>query len=75
MGGGCREPRFLDLLLVGGELSVSRAGCFIPEERAPGTHWIGCCQMLLTTMKIGRSRWTGHIIRMLDDNTIKKSLS
>jgi hypothetical protein len=27
--------------LVGGEWSTSRPGCFTPEERAPGTHWIG----------------------------------
>jgi hypothetical protein len=27
--------------LVGGEWSVSRFGRFTPEERAPGTHWIG----------------------------------
>jgi hypothetical protein len=32
---------FLTSALVGGEWSASRPGCFIPGERAPGTHWIG----------------------------------
>jgi hypothetical protein len=32
---------FLTSALVGGEWSASRAFHFIPEERAPGTHWIG----------------------------------
>jgi hypothetical protein len=36
---------FLTSTLVGGEWSVSRPGCFIPGERAPGTHlirrWVG----------------------------------
>jgi hypothetical protein len=27
--------------LVGDEWSASRTGRLIPEERAPGTHWIG----------------------------------
>jgi hypothetical protein len=27
--------------LVGGEWSASQHGRFIPEETAPGTHWIG----------------------------------
>jgi hypothetical protein len=27
--------------LGGGEWSTSRPGHFTPEERAPGTHWIG----------------------------------
>jgi hypothetical protein len=28
--------------LAGSEWSASRPGRFITEERAPGTHWIGC---------------------------------
>jgi hypothetical protein len=32
---------FLTLALVGGEWSASRRGPFTPEERVPGTHWIG----------------------------------
>jgi hypothetical protein len=32
---------FLTLALVGGEWSASRPGSFTPEERAPGTHYIG----------------------------------
>jgi hypothetical protein len=32
---------FLTSALVGGEWSASRPGRFTPEERAPGTHWIG----------------------------------
>jgi hypothetical protein len=32
---------FLTPELVGGELSASRSDRFTPEERAPGTHWIG----------------------------------
>jgi hypothetical protein len=32
---------FLISALVGGEWSTSRPGRFTPEERAPGTHWIG----------------------------------
>jgi hypothetical protein len=32
---------FLTSALAGGELSASRPGRFTPEERAPGTHWIG----------------------------------
>jgi hypothetical protein len=31
----------LTSVLVGGEWSVSRHGCFTPGERAPSTHWIG----------------------------------
>jgi hypothetical protein len=27
--------------LDGGEWSASRASCFTPREKAPGTHWIG----------------------------------
>jgi hypothetical protein len=27
--------------LDGGEWSASHPSCFIPRERAPGTHWIG----------------------------------
>jgi hypothetical protein len=34
---------FLTSVLVAGELSASRPGRFTPEERAPGTHWIGGC--------------------------------
>jgi hypothetical protein len=33
---------FLTSALVGGEWSTSHPGRFTPEERAPGTHWIGC---------------------------------
>jgi hypothetical protein len=32
---------FLTSALVGGELSVSRPGCFTPGDRVPVTHWIG----------------------------------
>jgi hypothetical protein len=32
---------FLTSALAGGEWSSSRPGRFTPEERAPGTHWIG----------------------------------
>jgi hypothetical protein len=32
---------FLTSALGGGELSVSRPGCFTPGEGDPGTHWIG----------------------------------
>jgi hypothetical protein len=32
---------FLTSALVGGEWSASRPCRFTPEERAPGTHWIG----------------------------------
>jgi hypothetical protein len=32
---------FLTSTLVGGEWSASRPGLFTPEERTPGTHWIG----------------------------------
>jgi hypothetical protein len=32
---------FLTSALVGDEWPVSRPGRFTPEERAPGTHWIG----------------------------------
>jgi hypothetical protein len=32
---------FLSSALVGGERSTSRPGRFTPEERAPGTYWIG----------------------------------
>jgi hypothetical protein len=32
---------FLTSALVGGEWTASHRGCFIPEERAPCTHWIG----------------------------------
>jgi hypothetical protein len=33
-------PRILNLG-IRGEWSASRFGRFTPEERAPGTHWIG----------------------------------
>jgi hypothetical protein len=33
----------LTLALDGGEWSASQPGCFMPRERAPGTHWIGGC--------------------------------
>jgi hypothetical protein len=32
---------FLTSTLAGGEWSGSRPGHFTPDERAPGTHWIG----------------------------------
>jgi hypothetical protein len=32
---------FMTSALVGGEWSASRPCRFTPEERAPGTHWIG----------------------------------
>jgi hypothetical protein len=32
---------FSTLALVGGEWSASRPRRFTPEERVPGTHWIG----------------------------------
>jgi hypothetical protein len=32
---------FLTSVLGGGEWSASSRGRFNPEERAPGTHWIG----------------------------------
>jgi hypothetical protein len=32
---------FLTSALVEGEWSAPRSGRFTPEERAPGTHWIG----------------------------------
>jgi hypothetical protein len=34
-------PRNLTSSIDGGEWSDSRPGCFIPEETAPGTYWIG----------------------------------
>jgi hypothetical protein len=30
---------------------------------------------MVKTIKIGRLRWTGHVIRKLDDNPIKKKLT
>jgi hypothetical protein len=33
---------FLTSAIAGGEWSASHPGSFTPEERAPGTHWIGC---------------------------------
>jgi hypothetical protein len=33
---------FLTSALAGGEWSASIPGCSTPEERAPGTHFIGC---------------------------------
>jgi hypothetical protein len=35
---------FLTSALFGGEWSASRPGRFSPEERSPGTHWIGDTQ-------------------------------
>jgi hypothetical protein len=32
---------FFTSALVGGEWSASRQDRFTPEEKAPGTHWIG----------------------------------
>jgi hypothetical protein len=34
---------FLTSALGGGEWSASGPGRFTPEERAPGTYWIGAC--------------------------------
>jgi hypothetical protein len=34
-------PPFLTSAVDVGEWSVSRPGLFTPEERTPGTHWIG----------------------------------
>jgi len=34
-------PRHDDVPGGGGEGTASSTGCFTPEERAPGTHWIG----------------------------------
>jgi len=39
LGSGIIPP--LTTALDGGEWSDSRPGCFIPRERAAGTHWIG----------------------------------
>jgi hypothetical protein len=39
--GGVGVHVFLTSTLAVGEWSASRSGCFIPGERAPGTHWIG----------------------------------
>jgi hypothetical protein len=36
-----RSTIFLTSALVGGQWSTSLLGRFTPEERAPGTHWIG----------------------------------
>jgi hypothetical protein len=36
-----RSTFFLTSELDGGEWSASRPGRFIPEERSPGTYWIG----------------------------------
>jgi hypothetical protein len=36
-----RSTCFMTSALVGGEWSISRPGRFTPEERAPGTHWLG----------------------------------
>jgi hypothetical protein len=38
-GSGCIDPHFLDLSTS--EWSTSSPGRFTPEERAPGTHFIG----------------------------------
>jgi hypothetical protein len=40
MGSGCIIHIFLTSALARGEWSASRSRRFIPEERAPGTHWI-----------------------------------
>jgi hypothetical protein len=40
-GSGGIAPPFLTSALDGGEWSASSHCLFIPEERAPGTHWIG----------------------------------
>jgi hypothetical protein len=39
--GGIAPTHSLTLSLDGGEWSALRPGCFIPKEKAPGTHWIG----------------------------------
>jgi hypothetical protein len=33
---------FLTSALAGSEWSASSPGRFTPEEKSPGTHWIGC---------------------------------
>jgi hypothetical protein len=40
-GVGVHSHVFLTSALVGDEWSTSRHGRFTPEERVPGTHWIG----------------------------------
>jgi hypothetical protein len=40
-GSGGIALSFLTTALDGGEWSASRPGRFTPEERTPGTHWIG----------------------------------
>jgi hypothetical protein len=41
-GGGLGNfPPFVTAALDGADWSPSGSGCFTPEERAPGTHWIG----------------------------------
>jgi hypothetical protein len=37
-----RSTFFLTSALAGDEWSASRPDRFTPEERTPGTHWIGC---------------------------------
>jgi hypothetical protein len=41
MGEWMYSSTFLTVALFGGEWSASCPGCFIPGERAPGTHLIG----------------------------------
>jgi hypothetical protein len=40
-GGKYSSYSFLTLELDGGEWSASRPAALYPEERTPGTHWIG----------------------------------
>jgi hypothetical protein len=42
-GNGGIAPPFFTSALDGGEWLASRVCRFTPEERAPGTHWIGGC--------------------------------
>jgi hypothetical protein len=60
---------FLTSVLVGGEWSASRLGRFTPEERAPGTHWIGGWVDLRARLEAVKKRkfliLPGHEVRPL----------
>jgi hypothetical protein len=49
-------PLFLTSALDGSEWSASHPGCFIPRERAPGTHWIGSRVGLRAGLDTGEKR-------------------
>jgi hypothetical protein len=52
----------LALALIGGEWPVSCSGHFTPEERAPGTHWIGGWVGPRTSLDdMERSYWVSDI--------------